>query len=73
MSDILVHFSDILDVIGLNLRCFHRTLCPTLLWKTSDMVFKMSDMSGCPTTFHIHCYPQVNHYTRNAKFAIKKL
>ena len=29
MSDILLHFPDILDVISLNFRCFHRTLCPT--------------------------------------------
>ena len=29
MSDILLHFPDILDAISLNFRCFHRTLCPT--------------------------------------------
>ena len=55
MSDILLHFPDILHAISLNFRCFHRTLCPTFSPKTSDMVCKMSDMSGCPTTFHVHC------------------
>ena len=33
-------------------QCFSRTFCPTFSPKTSDMVFKTSDMSGCPTTFH---------------------
>ena len=28
MSDILLHFPDILDAISLNFRCFHQTLCP---------------------------------------------
>ena len=32
----------------------YQTFCPPLQGKCSDMVFKTSDISVCPTTLHIH-------------------
>ena len=54
-SDILYTTSDILNIINYYFILFPRTSCPTFWHKTSDMEVKTSDMSGCPTTFHLHC------------------
>ena len=55
LSDILYITSDILNIIIYYFILFPLTSRPTFWQKTSDMEIKTSDMSGCQTTFRLHC------------------